>query len=97
VSERKSYPLCWPEGWRRSKTRDKAAFGKKDSGQQFRTLRPLSVANSVQRLLGELKNMGVPDWNVIISTNVELRLDGMPRSDREPSDPGAAVLATKFC
>lgn len=35
--------------------------------------------------------MGVPDWNVIISTNVELRLDGLPRSDREPSDPGVAV------
>src|SRR4051812_38337857 len=36
--------------------------------------------------------MGVQDFNVVISTNVELRLDGLPRSDRRnPVDPGAAV------
>lgn len=39
--------------------------------------------------------MEVPDWNVIISTNVPLRLDGMPRSDKEPADPGAAVYWKK--
>jgi hypothetical protein len=39
--------------------------------------------------------MGIPDWNVIISTNVPLRLDGMPRSDKEPGDPGAAVYWKK--
>ncbi len=49
------------------------------------------MADSVQRLLGELERMGVKDWNVIISTNVPLRLDGLPRSDKEPADPGAAV------
>jgi hypothetical protein len=54
-------------------------------------MKSLTVADSVGRLLGELRRMGVPDWNVIISTNVELRLDGLPRSDREPADPGAAV------
>jgi hypothetical protein len=54
-------------------------------------MKSLSVADSVGRLLGELSRMGVKDWNVIISTNVELRLDGLPRSDREPGDPGAAV------
>jgi hypothetical protein len=35
------------------------------------------------------------DSNVIISTNVPLRLDGLPRSDKEPSDPGAAVYWKK--
>jgi hypothetical protein len=36
--------------------------------------------------------MGVADYNVIISTNVQLRLDGLPYSNaREPNDPGAAV------
>ncbi len=51
----------------------------------------LEYADAVRRILAELGRMRVPDWNVIISTNVPLRLDGMPRSDQEPSDPGAAV------
>jgi hypothetical protein len=83
VSERKSFPLSWPDGWKRTKSRTRAAF--KNYGNR------MSVAVAVGRVIGELKRMGVPDWNVILSTNIELRLDGMPRSDREPSDPGAAV------
>jgi hypothetical protein len=55
----------------------------------------LSVADAVQRIVAELTRMGVPDWNVIISTNVPLRLDGLPRSDQEPRDPGAAVYWKK--
>jgi hypothetical protein len=35
--------------------------------------------------------MRVHDWDIIISTNIELRLDGLPRSDKEPQDPGVAV------
>lgn len=36
--------------------------------------------------------MGVPDFHVVISSNLELRLDGLPYSNRrDPSDPGAAV------
>jgi hypothetical protein len=36
--------------------------------------------------------MGIPDYSIVISTNVELRRDGLPYSHRrEPSDPGAAV------
>lgn len=36
--------------------------------------------------------MGVPDWNVVISTNVTLRRDGLPYSNqREPDDTGVAV------
>lgn len=92
MSERKAFPLSWPDGWKRAKVRTEAAFGKTTAIEGGRSaLKRLSVADSVQRLLAELKRMGVPDWNVIISTNVELRLDGMPRSDREPADPGVAV------
>lgn len=92
MSERKAFPLSWPDGWKRTKARSDAAFGKTDTSNAPRArLKRLTVSDSVQRLLGELRRMGVPDWNVIISTNVELRLDGMPRSDREPSDPGVAV------
>lgn len=94
MSERTNFPLSWPDGWKRmqSSSRTSAAFGKKSEG--WNKVR-LSVADSVQRLIGELRLMGIPDWNVIISTNVPLRLDGMPRSDKEPADPGAAVYWKK--
>lgn len=36
--------------------------------------------------------MGVGDWSIVISTNVQLRRDGLPYSNqREPSDTGVAV------
>lgn len=40
----------------------------------------------------QLKLIGVGDYNVVISTNVELRRDGLPYSNaKRPNDPGAAV------
>ncbi|WP_197091036.1 J domain-containing protein [Herbaspirillum chlorophenolicum] len=46
----------------------------------------------VQRVLAELDRMGYTRDDVVISTNVPVRLDGLPRSDRgEPFDSGAAV------
>lgn len=101
MSERKAYPLSWPEGWKRTQSRTAAQFGKTEmqatqTGQSvYAGKKRLSVADAVQRLIGELTRMGIPDWNVIISTNVPLRLDGMPRSDKEPADPGAAVYWKK--
>jgi len=101
MSERTAFPLCWPDGWKRTKNRASANFSKtRDpqyvNGQQmYAGKKRLTVADAVKRLLGDLQRMGVPDWNVIISTNVPLRLDGMPRSDQEPGDPGAAVYWKK--
>ncbi len=99
---RNAYPLSWPEGWKRTKVRTGAAFNKtkdrtyNEHGQSmYQGKRRLSVADAVQRLLGELQRMGVGADDVLISTNVPLRLDGMPRSDKEPSDPGAAVYWQK--
>ena len=44
------------------------------------------------RVMDELGRMGLGRDDVVISTNVETRLDGFPRSDRtEPADPGVAV------
>jgi hypothetical protein len=103
MAERKSYPLSWPDGWKRTgaNLRKSAAFNRKEreygapnaQGQrsQWTRTKDLSIFDAVKRLLAELERMGVKDWNVIISTNVPLRLDGLPRSDKEPSDPGAAV------
>lgn len=102
MSERKGYPLSWPDGWKRTAVRTSAGFNKKrdlrydGQGQPiYQGKTRLSVADAVQRITGELSRMGVPDWNVIISTNVPLRLDGLPRSDQEPRDPGAAVYWRK--
>jgi hypothetical protein len=100
MSERTAYPLSWPEDWKRTQTRISADFGKvqmsfTEQGPRREGKKRLSIADSVQRLLGELKRMGVRDSNIIISTNAPLRLDGMPRSDQEPHDPGAAVYWKK--
>jgi hypothetical protein len=38
------------------------------------------------------RKMGVPDWQVIISSDLKLRTDGLPLSgQREPDDQGVAV------
>jgi hypothetical protein len=101
VSERKAFPLSWPEGWKRTQSRTNAQFNKSTRIEQpgeapaYSAKKRLAVSDAVQRLLRELQLMGIPDWNVIISTNVPLRLDGMPRSDKEPADPGAAVYWKK--
>lgn len=96
-----AFPLCWPAGWKRARSRKRADFGKDrtstyaglDGKTYERTNRSrLSVSDAVGRVLDSLRRMGVPDYNVIISTNVKVRLDGLPYSNQsEPSDPGVAV------
>jgi len=89
-----AYPLSWPAGWKRASHRTRANFSKKnrDASKPFACKEKLTVADSLRRLLDALRMMGIPDWCVIISTNVELRRDGLPYSGRKaPEDPGAAV------
>jgi hypothetical protein len=44
------------------------------------------------RLLRELRLMGVEEHTITISSDIPLRADGYPRADRgEPGDPGIAV------
>ena len=82
--------------------RKRAQFNKKErkysspvQGVQqhsWMSTRDLTVSDGIQRVLDELERMGVDRQDVIISTNVRTRLDGLPRSgEREPDDPGAAV------
>lgn len=82
------FPLAWPSGWVRTiaQRRQRAGFSKKRPGEYSKQL---SVADAVARLQGELDRLRAK--NSTLSTNVELRLDGRPRSDNEPRDPGAAV------
>lgn len=91
-----AYPLQWPDGWKRTAPawRKQARFSKagQRSSSGWRPHRELTMADSLQRLLGELDRMGIDRQDVVISTNVPVRLDGLPRSGAaEPMDPGAAV------
>lgn len=96
------YPLAWPVGWRRTApaSRTRAQFKKatryedlgNGAGQRYIPGRSLTMSESTMRALGELRRTGVQDGDHVISTNVVLRLDGLPRSDqRTPADPGVAV------
>lgn len=82
----KRFPLEWPAGWKRTP-------GHKRSAATFRTKQTtngwLTVTISTGRLEAELERLGAS--NPVLSTNVSLRLDGRPRSNEEPSDPGAAT------
>lgn len=92
-----AYPLQWPTGWKRtdftqrktgrfSKARDRTGSGGWNSS------RAITLAEGLQRLLDQLEYMGIHRDDVVISTNVPVRLDGLPRSGAaEPADPGAAV------
>lgn len=92
-----AYPLQWPEGWKRTAPADRKAakFNKAGTARVPGGWRPradLTMADALGRLLGELERMGIHRDDVVISTNVPTRLDGLPRSGAsEPYDPGAAV------
>lgn len=87
-----AYPLSWPTGWRRtlSGQHRRAKFSQASYSGSYTSSKPVSVATARSRLQAELDRLGAR--NVVLSTNMELRLDGQPRSDRsEPYDSGAAV------
>src|SRR5690242_7806014 len=94
-----SHPLTWPIGWKRTPAgqRDRAKFGRKaqSSVGSWQTKRELTINEAVGRVREELARIGIHDDDLVISSNLELRLDGMPRSgQREPADPGVAVYWT---
>ncbi|MBK1711267.1 DnaJ domain-containing protein [Rubrivivax gelatinosus] len=91
-----AYPLHWPEGWKRTTTggRRPGHFGKRRQQRNggYAMLEDLTVTEAVRRVLEELQRMGIDRQDVVISTNVRTRLDGLPRAgERAPQDPGAAV------
>lgn len=85
MTEVTRYPLAWPTTHKRNTERRIGYF--KSYGEK------ISIAVAMSRLENELERIGAKDQ--IISTNIETRLDGRPRSDRaEPSDPGVALYFT---
>lgn len=84
-----AYPLQWPDGWKRTAPvfRKRAHFSSRNQR--------VSISESVNRIRGELQRMGIHDDDVVINSNLALRLDGLPRSGQsEPADPGAVVYWT---
>ena len=73
-----AYPLQWPPGWKQTEHPKRSAFG------EYTFYR---MTNEVK---DELRRLGAKD--IIISTNVPLRLDGQPYSNRKPEGShGVAV------
>lgn len=87
-----AHPLSWPEGWPRAKSRERANFGRAGGGMSGARKQRLEVVDGCNRVLLELGRLGIDRQDVIVSTNVRTRMDGLPRSgEAEPQDPGAAV------
>ena len=77
-----AYPLTWPEGWERTPEY------KRSTRSQFNT----TFDRARSELSKELRLLGAT--NVVISSWLPLRRDGMPYSDqarRRLDDPGVAV------
>lgn len=88
MSGESRFPLTWPPGWRRTERYRRRSA-------QFKNARArVSVAVALDRIAHELQLLAgsAAADNMLVSTNIPTRIDGMPRSDRaEPADPGAAV------
>lgn len=73
-----AFPLSWPAGWPRARRSQRSRFGQN------------SLYKSRAFLQHELRLLGAT--SVVLSTNIPLRLDGLPYSgSKEPADHGVAV------
>lgn len=76
-----SYPLHWPQGRPRTVNPERSRF------------KSPSFAVAVRQLMAELQRLGASQ--VILSSNIPLKLDGMPYASRtRPRDQGVAVYFT---
>lgn len=80
-----AYPLQWPDGWPRTPSHRRESdskFGGKVYG--------LTMGRARDQLVAELQRLGARE--VVLSSNVALRRDGLPYSEqRRLDDPGVAV------
>lgn len=73
-----SYPLSWPIQWPRVQSSRISEFGRR------------SIAECVDEMLHQLRLLSAHD--VVISSNLKLRIDGLPISNQsQPTDRGVAV------
>lgn len=87
MSKRDPFPLQWPDGFARtpSAERTKSQFGRSESGQRGEV--PFAQARST--VLHELELLGAA--NVVITSDLPIRLDGLPYASGRAQDPGIAV------
>jgi len=92
-----AFPLAWPAGWPRTDSREDSRFRFKgassNSGMYGRS--PVTFDVARKKLCAELDRLGA--INVVISTNLPVRADGMPMASaaaRRIDDPGVAVYFT---
>ena len=79
MSTTTAYPLSWPLGYPRASDRSMGLF-------------TTSFAQARDGLLEELRLMRADA--IVLSSNVELKRDGLPYAGRNPADPGLAVYFT---
>jgi hypothetical protein len=80
MTTRNAYPLTWPQGWKRHTTRGNPLFDRR------------TIEQCVREILNQLRLLKIRDYEVILSSNLILRNDGLPRGGQpNPFDPGAAV------
>lgn len=81
------FPLSWPNGWTRTRFRSGAKFSRRQGFSRTR----LTVGDGLNRLTGEVRRLGASQ--VIISSNLQLRNDGLPFANQGKmlADPGVAV------
>ena len=82
------YPLAWPTGWPRTRAGDREQ-------SRFRNARAvddqLSMSDATSRLIRECRLLGAA--NVIVSTNVAVRRDGLPYA-RQRTPEGSRPIET---
>ena len=85
-----AYPLQWPPGWKRTIRPQRSNFGEGRHNGSYMTRIPLTHSKALSNLINELDRLGVKKQ--VLSTNLELRLDGLPRSgQRRLEDNGVAI------
>ena len=88
-----AYPLHWPANFPRTKP------GERQPARFHRDGHPLTIAGGRDRILSEIRSFTrsghtwrIDPYQVVISSDVPLRLDGLPASGRHmPDEPGVAV------
>lgn len=81
TERRKAYPLSWPEHWKRTEK-----WQQKNGKPPFQTVHFNADLKSV---IWQLKKMGASQ--IVITSDLPLRNDGVPYADARCDDPGIAV------
>ena len=78
IAPTQSYPLVWPAGWPTHRHKLVSPF------------RPKGIGEARDSVLDELRKLRAEQ--VVISTNLRTRIDGLPAAaQRPPDEPGVAV------